>query len=76
MIVPWQDIPEDSLNNMISELVTRDGTDYGEQEIPLERRMAQVLERLRRGDMVVVYDEESDSVAIIGREQLPEGHAG
>ena len=30
MIVPWQDIAPETLENLISEFVLREGTDYGE----------------------------------------------
>ncbi len=30
MIVPWQELEPDTLDNLIQEFVSRDGTDYGE----------------------------------------------
>ena len=47
MIVPWQEIPPETLDNLIEEFVTRDGTDYGEQEIRTDTKVAQVREQLR-----------------------------
>ena len=32
MIVPWQEPEPETLDNLIQEFVSRDGTDYGEQE--------------------------------------------
>ena len=56
MIVPWQEIPPETLDNLIEEFVTRDGTDYGEQEIRTDTKVAQVREQLRRGDHSTVAE--------------------
>ena len=42
MIIPWERIPPDTLERLIEEYVTRDGTDYGTVETPLETRVEQV----------------------------------
>ncbi|MBG32243.1 MAG: hypothetical protein CL552_04000, partial [Alcanivorax sp.] len=41
IIVPWKDLPADTLTNLIEEFVTRDGTDYGDQEIPTATKVEQ-----------------------------------
>lgn len=72
MHVPWQEIPAETLGNLIEEFVTRDGTDYGETEIPLTTRVEQVRRQLRRGEAVVWFDETTESVSIFSRRQLQE----
>ena len=72
MIVPWQEIPPETLDNLIEEFVTRDGTDYGEQEIGTATKVAQVREQLRRGQASVVFDEATETISIFSREQLDE----
>lgn len=37
MMVPWDQLSAEALRGLIEEFVTRDGTDYGEVEVPLER---------------------------------------
>lgn len=73
MIVPWQDIPPDTLDNLIQEFVTRDGTDYGEQEMPLETRVNQVKGQLEQGEAVVWFDETTESINILPRDELIRG---
>jgi uncharacterized protein YheU (UPF0270 family) len=70
MIVPWQDIDKATLENLIQEYVTRDGTDYGEQEVSLETKVAQVHERLKTGAAVVWFDEGTETVNILPREDI------
>ena len=72
MIVPWQEIPPETLDNLIEEFVTRDGTDYGEQEICTDTKVAQVREQLRRGQASVVFDDVTETISIFTREQLDE----
>ncbi|MFP1683191.1 YheU family protein [Alloalcanivorax sp. C16-1] len=72
MIVPWQEIPADALDNLIEEFVTRDGTDYGEQEIATATKVEQVRAQLKRGDAAVVFDDATETVSIFNREQLRE----
>ncbi|MEH0667312.1 YheU family protein [Vibrio scophthalmi] len=64
MIIPWQQIAPDTLDNLIREFVLREGTDYGEEEISLEEKIAQIRQSLVSGEAVVVYSELHESVDI------------
>ncbi|HEX5677141.1 MAG TPA: YheU family protein [Alcanivorax sp.] len=72
LIVPWHDIDAATLDNLIEEFVTRDGTDYGEQEIGTGTKVGQVREQLRRGQASVVFDDATETISIFTREQLNE----
>ncbi len=72
LIVPWNDIPADTLDNLIEEFVTRDGTDYGDQEIPTATKVEQVRNQLKKEDAFVVFDEVTESVSVMGKEQAEE----
>lgn len=65
MIVPWEQVPADSLRNLVEEFVTRDGTDYGEQEISLETRVGQVMQQLRRAEVVIWFDGVTESITLM-----------
>ncbi|MFD2176982.1 YheU family protein [Veronia pacifica] len=64
MIVPWQEIPQDTLHNLIEHFVLREGTDYGEQEISFTDKVEQVLNLLKNKEAVVVYSELHETVDI------------
>ncbi|WP_204448604.1 YheU family protein, partial [Aeromonas veronii] len=36
MIIPWQELDGDTLTNLIEHFVLQEGTEYGEQDVPLE----------------------------------------
>jgi len=72
IIVPWKDLPPDTLTNLIEEFVTRDGTDYGDQEIPTATKVEQVRNQLKKQEAFVVFDEVTESVSVMGKEQVRE----
>ncbi|UPQ87785.1 YheU family protein [Vibrio sinaloensis] len=64
MIVPWQQIDPDTLDNLIREFVLREGTDYGATEVSLPQKIEQIKAQLQSGEAVVVYSELHESVDI------------
>jgi uncharacterized protein len=48
----------------VETFVLREGTDYGEQEVPLATKVAQVVKQLQRGEARIVFDPVTESVDI------------
>jgi len=63
--IPYDQLSPEALHGVLDEFVTRDGTDYGEVEIPVETKIAQVLVQLRSGKAVIVFDQETESCTIL-----------
>ncbi|HCH32586.1 MAG TPA: hypothetical protein DE045_06580 [Oceanospirillaceae bacterium] len=70
MIVPWQQINPTTLNHLLEEYASRDGTDYGAYEISLADKVAQLLLQLEQQRIVVVYSELHESVNIMPADQF------
>lgn len=70
MIVPWQALAADTLDNLIGEFVTRDGTDYGEQECSLAQKVAQVRAALASGEAVLIFSERSGQCNIVAADRV------
>ena len=51
MIIPHDQLARETLLNLLEEFVTRDGTDYGETEMGLSDRVAQVEAKLNSGEV-------------------------
>lgn len=64
MIIPWQDISPETLENLIREFVLREGTDYGTMEVSLQDKIDQVKLQLEKGEAVIVYSELHETVDI------------
>ena len=65
MIIPWQDISPDALDNLIESFVLREGTDYGEHERSLEQKVADVKRQLQSGEAVLVWSELHETVKLL-----------
>lgn len=72
MIIPWQDLTPEALENLIESFVLREGTDYGEQERSLEGKVEDVRRQLKNGEAVLVWSELHETVNIMPRGQLRE----
>ncbi|EKM25864.1 YheU family protein [Vibrio sp. HENC-03] len=64
MIIPWQDIAPETLENLIREFVLREGTDYGSVEVSLQSKINQVKSQLEKGEAVIVFSELHETVDI------------
>ncbi|MFT4520346.1 MAG: hypothetical protein ACI9JM_002748 [Halioglobus sp.] len=67
--VPPDQLQAEVLNSLLEEYASRDGTDYGEQEVALERKVASLLGQLERGDLKLLYDSDSQEWDLLPSEQ-------
>ncbi len=63
--VLYNQLSSEVLQGVIEEFVTRDGTDYGEVEVPLETKIAQVLGQIKSGKAVIVFDQKTETCTIL-----------
>ena len=70
MIIPWQDLDPETLDNLIESFVLREGTDYGEYERSLADKVADVKQQLKRERPVLVWSELHETVNIMPRKQF------
>ena len=70
MIIPHHLLSPEALRGVIEAFVTREGTDYGVQDVPLATKVLQVQQQLDAGTAVLVYDEDTDSCTIQPADQL------
>ena len=65
MIIPWQQVPAETLDNLLQEYASRDGTDYGWVEMSLASKVQQLKTQLRQGTVVIVYSELHETVNLM-----------
>ena len=70
MIIPYNELSEDALHGLIEDFVTRDGTDYGQAEMSRQEKASHLLELLKAGELMISYNEESESCGLVTREEL------
>lgn len=72
MIIPIDQLEEETLFNLIEAFIMREGTDYGDYEVSLEQKVKQVHQQLLSGDVLVVFDAASESVNVMTTLQYQE----
>jgi uncharacterized protein YheU (UPF0270 family) len=70
--IPAGRLEPEALAALLEEFASRDGTDYGEVETLMARRVAQLRGRLDRGEMALLYDSESELWDLVSRERADE----
>ena len=70
MIIPWQQLPAATLDNLLQEYASRDGTDYGQVETSLADKVGQLKQQLLQGKVVIVYSELHESVNLMLAEEF------
>ena len=53
MIIPWQELPTETLENIVESVVLREGTDYGSHEFSLEQKKQHLLNKIHNGSAVI-----------------------
>ncbi|MBO1518358.1 YheU family protein [Oceanisphaera pacifica] len=70
MIIPYTDLNEETLNNLIEQFVLREGTEYGAEDVSLPEKVLQVKQQLKSREAVIVYSELHESVNILPAAQF------
>ena len=70
MLIPYQDIAPETLNNLIESFILREGTDYGEVEFSLAEKTEKVLLQLKNGSVVIEFSQVSETITLIPKSQI------
>lgn len=67
--VPVERLQQDTLQALLEDFATRDGTDYGERERTLEEKVQRLRGQLQAGDLQILYDVDSEHWDLVSRTQ-------
>ena len=65
MEIPHRELSEEALRGVVESFVLREGTDYGPRDYSLEEKIAAVIRQLDRGEAVIVFDPDTETVSIV-----------
>ena len=68
MEIPADQLSPNALNTIAEDFVTREGTDYGAQDISLEEKVAQVLSQIKQGLAVIRFDPKTETCGIFPKD--------
>ena len=64
MIIPWQELQAQTLENILESFILREGTDYGAVELTLTQKKERLRRQLQAGNVVLVWSELHQSIDI------------
>lgn len=64
MEIPPEQLSDAALRGIIEEFITREGTEYGASEVPLETKVAEVAAQIHRREVIIDFDPITDTVDI------------
>jgi uncharacterized protein YheU (UPF0270 family) len=70
MKIPIDELSDNTLTAIIEEFVLREGTEYGEADVSLASKIAQIKEQLAQGAIVLVYSELHETVNLLPKDQF------
>jgi len=68
MIIPHTELDQETLHALLEEIVTRDGTDYGEQELSTEEKIKRAMVLLQNKKLFIVYSELHETCTLQSKE--------
>ncbi len=69
-LIPYQQLSTDALQGVLEEFINREGTDYGLIEVSFDDKCAQVMAQIKQGQVLIVFDHDSQSVGLMLQDQL------
>lgn len=69
-LVPYESLEKATLINILEDIVTRDGTDYGNYDLSVEQKCQQAMAMLQQQQAFLIFDTESETIKLINKDQL------
>lgn len=67
MIIPPNQLNNDTLNNILEEFITREGTDYGEEELSLAQKVNRLRPQVLSGNLLIIFDAKLELIQIVNK---------
>jgi uncharacterized protein len=64
VVIPHTELSADALQSVIESFVLREGTDYGDHDVSLQQKVAQVMRQLQRKEAQIIFDPNTGSIDI------------
>ncbi|WP_445356013.1 YheU family protein [Microbulbifer sp. EKSA008] len=71
MIIPFEQLDADTLQSLLEEYATREGTEYGEREVELVDKVASLRRQLQSSQVVIWFEPGEETVNLVLAEDLP-----
>jgi uncharacterized protein len=65
VIIPPDSLSTEALHGIIEKFILREGTDYGEKEIEISRKIDSVKRQIDSGKAYIIFDPETETTTIL-----------
>ena len=65
VIIPPDSLSTEALQGIIEKFILREGTDYGEKEIEISRKIDAVKRQIDSGRAYIIFDPETETTTIL-----------
>ena len=65
VIIPPDSLSAEALQGIIEKFILREGTDYGEKEIEISRKIDAVKRQIDSGRAYIIFDPETETTTIL-----------
>ncbi|NVK72986.1 hypothetical protein C0J08_16015 [Marinomonas sp. CT5] len=69
-LIPYDSLAAETLEAILDDIVSRDGTDYGDYDLSSAQKREQALRALQSGEAVLLFDTESETIKMIPKSDL------
>ncbi|RBO83264.1 YheU family protein [Marinomonas aquiplantarum] len=69
-LIPYDSLTKETLENILDDIVSRDGTDYGNYELSALQKREQALRALQTGEAVLLFDTESETITMVSKSAI------
>ena len=69
IIIPLENFEQDILMNLLEELTSRDGTDYGAVELSQAQKIAQAMQHLQMKRAYIGFDPLSETTSLVSADE-------
>lgn len=68
--IPPDRLPEELLEAVVEDFVSREATDYGIQEVDFQVKVEQVKRQIAKGEVVITFDPVTETCNLLTRHQF------
>lgn len=70
VIIPYTALSAEALQGVIEEFVSREGTDYGHLDISLDKKCRAVMQQLKNGTAILIFNQDEETIDIVPKDQV------
>jgi len=69
-LIPYDSLSLETLETILDDIVSREGTDYGDYDLSAAQKRGQALQSLKKGEAVLLFDTDSETIKMIPKDAL------